>query len=66
MNSSAWITFVPIIEETQLAYHRECGRIGIDYMNFIFMLVGIPVNNIAILITERYGIRTSMLIACFF
>lgn len=66
MSSGAWICFVPLTTVMNENAYRDASRLEIDYLNFIYLLMYIPVNFIAVFIIEKQSMRTAMLIGAFF
>jgi len=58
MSASGWICFIPIVKEINEGF--ETDRLLVDYLNYIYLVLYVPINFLAILIIEKKGLRTAM------
>ena len=64
MSSSGWICFLPLIRE--LRHGVKIDRILLDYLNYIYLVLYVPINFVAVIIIEYKGMRTAMIIGSLF
>ena len=60
MSASGWICFLPIIKEINEGF--DIDRLLIDYLNYIYLVLYVPINFLAVPIIEKKGMRTAMII----
>ena len=64
MNTAGWICFASIVDKIRLAY-PEASVLNINYLSWIYMIAYLPINPVATIFIERYGVRKSVLLGVF-
>ena len=64
MSASGWICFIPIIKEINQGF--KINRLLIDYLNYIYLVLYVPINFLAVIVIEQKGMRTAMIIGSLF